>query len=224
MNYTSRSPKKLISLLLRCARPTAPERGASFIELAIALPVLLLFLIGTVQLGRLLSQLPWSSSINYQSALAGSQNPENVGIDAMSDTFNMLREAHLTPVGDNRRANWVDEAELELTPGPGGTMYNPVNRTLQTGSWGVATSIFSYLSLRFTMRYVAPLLLTNPVMNLGDLSQFANAGGGNCYYNCDGVMSCSGPPNPPNSPCVPQGVPTPGSVCGPSHSDGRCPG
>lgn len=168
--------------------------GGAMVELAIVLPVLILLMIGTVQLGRLLSQIIWSANINYEALRTGAEMNQDAGRQAMNQVFASIMRENYQRTGITRTTSneLIDQ-----------TRYDSASRSVITVSQGEAASIFDYLGLNFEASYTGPVLLTDPAAQSGDLNEFANADP-ECFYDCAG--NCN--PVPVTVPCNGIAVPT----------------
>lgn len=176
------------------------ERGASYVEFAIVLPVLLILMMGTVDFGRLVTQIPWTSTVNYETALVGAETNIEAGISSMEQVFDKGVDNHLF----NGNAALKQRGQLAI--GSGKTEYKSGDKTVVAMSDWIAASIFDYLPLDFGLTFVAPQLLTVQDLSAGDLDDFDN---GNCVYDCAGVEYCGAGSDPGSEACAVSGLPTP---------------
>ena len=191
-----------------CSNSRIHQRaGAAIVELAIVLPVLVLILIGTVQLGRLLSQIVWTANNNYEAVRTGAETVPDFSDEAMRNVFdNVIRENYLDS-GVTRASNNLNSTSYEP---------DPALRSVSASSSGFADRLFNFLDLDFQASYTGPILLSNPNLEEGELDQFENSGcspcgGSECYYDCDG--NCV--ENPPLVPCEGiEGTPVPSCFSG----------
>jgi len=186
-------------LLTAMKKGRTPLRGAVLAELAVVLPLLLLLVFGLFEFGRYISHSFKSSNINYETTLTGAQSPYGaMGDYAMESRFNQLEDTYRFY---HDPSSYTDDQGLE------DKVYDPTEprRTLSVYSLAEVNSLANYADLRlpldFNIRYLAPLLLSVPDLEAGDLERFKN---GDCTYDCDGEEHCPGPPPP--TPC---GVPIP---------------
>lgn len=179
----------------RCRSETA---GASYIELIIVLPVLLLLMMGTIEMGRLLSHIPTFSTMDYEAVLTGAETNTDLGAGAMSEAFEHLWDVH--QAGGTLRMAADPQFNQEAS------VYDLQDRTVISSSSAEVAPIFDYLPKDLHMRYEAPLLLKNPDMHSGDLKNFRD---GRCTYDCSGTAYCNGGPPAPMNPCNGNYVPPP---------------
>lgn len=66
------------------------ELGASMLEFSITVGLLMLLATGTVELGRLVSQISWFSQTAYQAALVGSEYNQDLAEESARDRFRNL--------------------------------------------------------------------------------------------------------------------------------------
>ena len=171
------------------------HRGAAMVEFAIVLPVLILLLVGTVQLGRLFSQIIWAANTNYEALRTGTELSASEGPAAMQQVFDSVMDNNYQRTGSTRTdANALTDKLYDTSS---------AQRTVQATSQGRATNIFSYLGLDFGVSYTGPLLLNDPGGSQPALNNFANDDG--CYYDCSGTCQ----PAPSSAPCSGISVPTP---------------
>ncbi|MBX7137067.1 MAG: pilus assembly protein [Oligoflexia bacterium] len=186
-----------MSVLTGLVRKTCQARGASNVELAIVLPLLLVVLAGVVDFGNLFSQIAWFSTVNYEASLAGASANSDMGRDYVLDTFNRLYDIHQ----ENGNAR-IDSGDIIQSDGY--PRFEPTPRTVTVESVASPRRFLGHYPLSFDVRYVAPQLLSNAETNSGDLSEFENDT--DCFFNCDGSTGAGN--------CGAGRAPTGGGACG----------
>ena len=171
--------------------------GHAYIEFLFVLPLLAIFFIGIVQLGRQFSQIAWFSTVNYETALAGGQANSDAGPSVMVETFNRLYDIH--------KRNNNDRIQSSAPTNNQPPEYVESNRTVNVNYTAVARPILKALQLDFNINYVGPMLLSDPNLSEGNLNAFENDR--NFCYDCYGVPTncpandkCSDLPLPPPPP------------------------
>lgn len=202
--------------MYRCLSPLRSwknQQGAGLLEFAIVLPLFILILVGIAQFGRQFSEINWYSTVAYETALAGSQigDQNGYGSELMRSRYNQLYDIHTQNGNTRMKEARADNLEDYLYE-DGDSPYDANARTVTLDSTGVAQSVLENgvfpISLDFNMSYVAALLFSNPSLDTGDLSEFANDP--DCYYGCDGQCQST----PPIFPCGDSNNPPPGDSGG----------
>ena len=172
---------------LKLAPVTDADSGAAMVEFAIVLPLILTFLFGIVEVGRLFSQVTWYSSLNYESVVSGSLAPaeEAVVNTEVNSAFHRLHEVYLQT--GNTRLSGVpvisDEDEHS----------NIADRTVKIESSAAPRSILKDLGLDFAMKYTGRIL-SKGSLPVDHYAEFRNP---TVLYNCSNQPggSASGPCN-----------------------------
>ena len=162
------------------------------VEFVIVLPLLVLLVICTIQLGRLLSQGIWTANNNYESVRTGLETSEDFREDAMRRVFDVVIRQNYINSGTTRASN-------EL----GTPVYQSSSRSVSAFSSGVVERIFDVFGPDINASYTGAVLLSSPDLEAGDLDEFRNfdcgCGAATCYYNCDGECVTIAPSIPCNT-------------------------
>lgn len=172
------------------------ESGASLVEFALCVGVLLFLIFGVIETGRIITQLPWVSQTLYEITLTGSENLTSAGVNRMgnksnqfSNQLNKALSAFTLNAGYESR-NFVDSAgrlrEIRLvTAELSGELIPIIN-------------FFDYdLGLKYTAIHAAT---AQPLdVSLADFGLVDNQ-----RYLCDTVTKCGPPASAllcPTAPC-----------------------
>lgn len=184
------------------------DRGASLIECALLMPVLIFLVSGVVTIGDLISQQPWTAQSAYQLAeiLATTPNDGDIGVVAMQTRLRQIRE---------ERDNRFKRFDLTVVPsfGIGSSYYSQINGTDVVSvrfDAEITTAWRAYktpLTMQITAPYLARKISVNGLTPYEDPpagQRFGCCGeaignGGNpssCWANTTGTPACSVPDNP----------------------------
>lgn len=140
------------------------ERGSVFIELAIVLPLILLFIVGMLELGRVFRSLSWLNQTAFNVARAGAENPDSMALSAMQGRgFD-----HLSVLSVD--LNSTTPVQVQRSPGI-------APRTVRATVIGQMDSLLfgDALSLPISVPIVAPMLIEGSGSLAGiNLSQFSD--------------------------------------------------
>lgn len=182
-------------------------KGAVALEFAVAFPLLLLFLVGITEYGRLASNISWLSQAGYLATKSSAERAPELVNSFMPTAFENLFSAQ----NDSKRG--FDNKTLSPNNG-----YSASDSTIRFDVVSSIQPIFKILPLSAHVQIVASHL--GPKNNLIPESMKDFAGPINsCSYNCQGVKTCPGVvnPNPCRSYTVPPSPPLPitndGSGC-----------
>lgn len=155
---------------MRSFRAFSNARGAVLAELAFVLPVLLLFLFGILELGRLFSQVSWLANVSYISVLTGGENPPGPqGEIAMNGKFDQLAPLQSQALGS-----------ISRTP-----LYHINDDLVEMSVSTRVKTISPALSLPLALKLVGPMLVLDPTV-AGSMNDFDNP---SCLYDCNGVKT-----------------------------------
>ncbi|MBX7143542.1 MAG: pilus assembly protein [Oligoflexia bacterium] len=148
--------------------------GGVIVEFLLALPIVILFFSGILELGRLYSQMTWMSNMAYETALSGAGWPQGGTATAEMDYRTNLLGGMTT--------------YHKMTAIPTRTdSYNAAGmppNTLLVEMSGHIAPLMQMINGDFRTAMVAPML-SNTGNIAGDLNQFANPA---CLYDCSGVL------------------------------------
>ena len=168
-------------------RRAGAERGAALVEFALSLPLILLFLAGIYDLGRVQSQMNTVSQIAYQVAVIGATNPRITGDITMEQ-----QGAKILSLVDRETSYF--NATPTLAPPPEGftTRYFQ-----ESGRWFVTATVRGNLNSYF--RWIFPPLFSISVSVTAPYL-YSSAGGQDSdidgYQNgtlsdCDGTLGAA---------------------------------
>jgi len=151
------------------------DRGASMVEFAIFVPILVLLFIGLVEMGRLLSEYTWVAQASYQTALLGSETLPSLGQPVMEKRKQDLYQIQ----GKHLQSSLVMPTPSYQT--------GASDRYVQIQMQGEMTRLLkSSYNMDLSVSSTAPLLLLN-LTPPSDLNTFSNDV---CSYDCAGVKCC----------------------------------
>lgn len=149
------------------------SKGGVLVEFLFALPIVLLFFSGILELGRLYSQITWMSNMAYETALAGAGWPQGGTATAdMNYRTNLL-------------GNMTTYHKLSAVPTRTDT-YNALGipNSLMVEMSGNISPLMQMISGNFKTAVLAPMLASSGNI-AGSLNQFGNP---TCLYDCNGNL------------------------------------
>ena len=157
------------------------------VELTVVLPAIFLVLFGLAQTAMTISQVFMLSNISYEALIRGTffSDSGTLGQQAMEARFAALQQIYSTEHSTHLESTALDQHGYETS------------RRVVLQSSANVTRLFSYLDNSFSIKYMGPMLLTNPQLLVGNLQEFSNVP--NCRYDCEGHETC--PSSASSAPC-----------------------
>lgn len=184
--------------------------GASIVEFALFIPILILFFLGLVELGRLLSQITWVGQTAYQAVMIGGETSDVIGAAVMAKRVEELSELQDSQLTD--QLNFIDPP-----------VYDEENQTVSVRLGGEVNQLLNApIDLGLNISVVGPTLTSSNPPPEG-LDEPSNP---SCVFYCpwQGVEPCCTPPcSAPLSTCSQFPAPLPGDP-GPPTPTPRPPG
>lgn len=155
------------------------ERGSVISEMAVILPLLVLLLFGTFEIGRLLAQYSWIQQTSYNAAFLGSGLTDNNFSTGPAAT------------GAQKDYNKVNSLKNAMAAPNIGATFDPIGNTVAVQIQGQMNLLSKMFPMDVNVTSTGPSSILN--YNPGNLSNFENNGSTE-QYDCDGqpctVGSC----------------------------------
>jgi hypothetical protein len=149
------------------------QSGVAFVELAVTLPFLIMFLFLLLETSRVLNELVWAANTAYQLASVLGTNPRGVGEDLMLARFQQIMDPTVESIR-KKEFGMIEYAPERERTGPrqptspdfGGQYYdpNPNHRTVGL-TLGAEINTLSHIvgSIPFSVTVTSPYLLADEV-------------------------------------------------------------